>query len=100
MRSFPVLAPYRARTSRTSPHRRGRAPARAWRARPRPGAAPRPVRPVNRSSLTSVSPARQAGGDFLDEPAVAVRVAERGERAVALVVRCRAGGPPLGTAVR
>src|ERR1700691_2113073 len=102
MRSSPgglVPAPCTARTSRASPDRRGRSPARAHGARRRPGAAPRPGPSMIRSLPTWVSPARKAGGDFLDEPAVAVWVAERDERAVALVVRCRAGGASLGAAV-
>ena len=46
-----------------------------------------------------ISPARQAGSDLLDEPAVVIRVAERDERAVTLVIRCRARYPSLGPRV-
>src|ERR1700759_4140335 len=45
--------------------------------------------------LLSRSAAGQALGDLLDEPAVAVGVTERYERSVALMVRCRPGGPAL-----
>jgi len=41
----------------------------------------------------------QPGGDLLQEPAVAVRVAERQERAVAGALRIRSGNPGVGPAV-
>src|ERR1700678_1209058 len=45
------------------------------------------------------SPARQAGGDLLDQPAVAVWVFEGHERTVARVLRSRASHPVLRTGV-
>src|SRR5690349_25040335 len=46
-----------------------------------------------------VSPAGQAGGDLLDDPAVAVRVTEGDERGVAAALGIRAGHPGLGAGV-
>src|SRR6266851_349542 len=115
-----VPAPCTARTRSASPGRRGRSPPRAGRALPPHAAEPGPDRSRNQISLpwvlSSVKtgrpgdragdyrvrvrlPARKARRDLLDQPAVAVRVAERDERAVALVIRSRAGYPPPGPGV-
>src|SRR5580693_3067667 len=45
------------------------------------------------------SAAGQPGGDLLDQPAVAVRVAERRKRTIALVLRGRASHPRRGPGV-
>ena len=92
----PARAPCTRRTSRASPGRPARSAPRARRAPRRRAAAPRQVagRAVRR--LGRVDAAGQAGGDLLQEPAVAVRVAERSERAVAAAVRVRPGDAAVG----
>ena len=81
------------RPSTSTRRRRARAPRRRRAGRPRP-ARPRSARPATRRRARSRrsrcpwrSAAREAGPDLLQQPAVAVRIAERGERAVVGVFR-------------
>ena len=79
-----LARPCTRRTSRASSRPPRRCASRARRGRPRPAAAPRPgPRPRRTSSSAGSIRPGQPGGDLLQQPAVAVRVAERGERAVA-----------------
>src|SRR5271166_5682992 len=53
--------------------------------------------PAGTHAVRGRSPPRQALGDLLEELAVAVRIAERGERAVALTVWGQAGDSSLSS---
>ena len=101
----PAHAPCIRRTSRASSHRVSRCASRARRGRPPHAAARSPdrLRRAERSRRRIDAP-RQPSRDLLQQPAVAVRVAERHEGAVAGVIgrgapqrgrRRRAGTEPL-----
>ena len=87
----PARGPCRARTSPASSDPRHRFASRAHHARRRRAAARRPARlaEANDVSAGSTRPGSRVG-DFLEQPAVAVRITERGERAIAAVVGRRA----------
>ena len=68
-----------------------RCASRARRARPPRAAAPRPGRSRSERRRGRVDAAGQPRRDLLEQPAVAVRIAERGERAVAAALGRRPG---------
>ena len=99
-RSRPARAPCSRRTKSATPGPRGRSGSRA---RPCAAAARRsaPARSSSRGERRRcrVDPTRQPGCDLLQHPAVAVRIAERQERAVAVPFRIRTRHARFGPGV-
>jgi hypothetical protein len=85
--------PCRRRPNRASSHRAARCAFRVPRGQPPPAAARSPGRPWTRRWSRRRRSDRAASRDLLQQPAVAVRVAERRERPVVGVLRRRPDGP-------
>ena len=87
----PARRPCTRRTSRANSRRPRRCASRAHRGRPPRGEGAGQVRRGGEASSRPSPPGREPGRDLLQQPAVAVRVAERRERPVAV----RSGAGPL-----